>query len=771
MRQTKKHCVFSLLKGLIVALLFLGLPIAAVAQSAAFQDLPPDHWAFSDVDFLVSQGYMDGYPDGTFKGRKVTTRYDMALILARILKRMEERKSNVDTATEEERASLGRLTREFRDELGLLDIRVDSLERRMVDNENKVKNLERKLPKVRIWGFYRSRGQYILDPGSVTVDETGDDWEFSEPGLVTFYQQMYLRFTSKPLDEKLDIFYEVYGLIFGNKTNILRYNEAGGSTPNAFDNIDSYVTGIDNEKRISSNRLHIVSRAKSMKFRVFSNEGINGLNDPMNLISEDSDNFDPYHGLEVSGSEGGFSYQGQIYKTDLNYGSSDESNALGGRLVWKLPEKFSEDSLSIGTTYAEKIYDYKNVGNSNAVRATDISYSTDRIGRINATAEILKSEAYLVDGSDGSDGLERGLDGGGSRFDMSIQNGGFTGTFKHYDYDRNFRAYMAPAWAYDIEDTMDYPRSLRVEGREDNYGREDFIGEELTRFSLNYDFENKVLKFADNLSIETTYLTKSWEEDPFNPDLLTDGRSGKKLTFQILSDFTDSTTLKYDFAHKKEAYQDEDGEKSNTFELNLKLSDSVNSKGTIFILDDPDDVDELTGSNYSERIGYFELNSDINPRVYAKGSVEHQVRWANATSENVRVDYIGEVTYNLNPTTSLTGGIQHIDFDDNGDSTNSSLGNAILAELKKNFTNKFRGRAFYSRGVIDYKEKGKDSIDRENIYAELIYDVSKDAKISFKFGYDYPDEWRWAISSVNNGRDYEDVGTQKMFIFEANSNF
>ena len=77
---------------------------------------------------------MEGYPDGTFKGRKVTTRYDVALILARILKRMEEKKATLDAATEEERAALSRLTKEFRDELGLLDVRVDTLERRMTDN-------------------------------------------------------------------------------------------------------------------------------------------------------------------------------------------------------------------------------------------------------------------------------------------------------------------------------------------------------------------------------------------------------------------------------------------------------------------------------------------------------------------------------------------------------------------------------------------------------------------------------------------------------------
>ena len=213
--------------------------------------------------------------------------------------------------------------------------------------------------------------------------------------------------------------------------------------------------------------------------------------------------------------------------------------------------------------------------------------------------------------------------------------------------------------------------------------------------------------------------------------------------------------------------------KNRIVELNLRLSDSVSAKGKMLVWGDPDDTFDENGTTYdnNERVGYFEINSDINPRVYAKGSVEHQVGWVSSPRENIRVDYIGEATYNFTPTTSLTCGVQHVDYEDSGDGSRSSLANAILAELKKNFTNKFRGRAFYSRGVIDFKDGNKDSIDRENIYGELIYDVSKSATVRFKFGYDYPDEWRWAITSTDNGRDYIDVHTQKMFIFEARSNF
>lgn len=753
---------------IVVSILVLACTGMLFAQSTAFQDLPADHWAFSDVDFLVSRGYMDGYPDGTFKGRKVTTRYDLALVLARVLQRMEERKETIDSATEQERAALTRLTREFRDELGLLDVRVDSIERRMIQNENQMRDLENRLPRVRISGFYRGRGQYIIDPETAKRNEWGDPASFEDPGLVTFYQQLYLRFTGQPPGDRITAFYELYGFIAGATWNRLIYNDAGKTGgPNPFDNIDDYVERIQNDQFIKTNKMHLISNARSMRLRVFAGESVTGLDNPMNLLTENTGVVYPYQGVEVSGSEGGVSYQGSILKGDLRHGSDDDTNMITGRLLWELPEQFSEDSLSIGTTYAERIFDYKTPGNTNAVRALDLNYSTDRIGRFLASAEFLRSDTYLRDTEDNE---MRALTDRGTTFDMSIQSGGLLGTVKHYDFGRNFRASMAPPWAYDIGSTRNYPRDLSL--WDNNYGRYDFEGEKLTRFGVNYDFEDKLFSIANNFSVEATYLSKTWEEDPNNPKP-TDDHSGRKMTFQLLSDFTDNTTLKYDFIHHWDALEDIQGWKSNAVELNLRLNDSVSTKGKIFVKNDPDRIFDDRGDEYkySERIGYFEINSDINPRVYVKGSVEHQVNWSNTPKENTRVDYIAEATYNLTPSTSFTGGIQHVDYEDSWDSSNSSLANAILAELRKNFTDRFRGRAFYVRGVIDYKDGNTDSIDRENIYAELIYDVSRDALISFRYGYNYPDLWRWDITSTDNGRAWRDVHTQKMLLFEARTNF
>jgi polyhydroxyalkanoate synthesis regulator phasin len=57
----------------------------AFAQSNLPPDVPKDHWAREAVEYLVSKGYIVGYPDGTFRGDSPVTRYQLALVLYRLL--------------------------------------------------------------------------------------------------------------------------------------------------------------------------------------------------------------------------------------------------------------------------------------------------------------------------------------------------------------------------------------------------------------------------------------------------------------------------------------------------------------------------------------------------------------------------------------------------------------------------------------------------------------------------------------------------------------
>lgn len=66
------------------------LPIGAVQPAPeAFTDVPADHWAYEAVRLLLQQGIVLGYPDGTFGGTRPITRFEMAVIAARLLQHID----------------------------------------------------------------------------------------------------------------------------------------------------------------------------------------------------------------------------------------------------------------------------------------------------------------------------------------------------------------------------------------------------------------------------------------------------------------------------------------------------------------------------------------------------------------------------------------------------------------------------------------------------------------------------------------------------------
>jgi len=61
---------------------------AAYAQTttAAFPDVPANHWAYDAVRSLADKGYVIGYSDGSFLGNRSLSRYEFATVIDRILK-------------------------------------------------------------------------------------------------------------------------------------------------------------------------------------------------------------------------------------------------------------------------------------------------------------------------------------------------------------------------------------------------------------------------------------------------------------------------------------------------------------------------------------------------------------------------------------------------------------------------------------------------------------------------------------------------------------
>lgn len=98
---------------------------AAVTASAAnpFTDVSSDDWAYQAVASLSDEGVIDGYPDGTFRGDKHVTRYEIAQIVARLM-------AKEDTLNASQKETLAKLSSQYANELKDLGVRIAELEKK-----------------------------------------------------------------------------------------------------------------------------------------------------------------------------------------------------------------------------------------------------------------------------------------------------------------------------------------------------------------------------------------------------------------------------------------------------------------------------------------------------------------------------------------------------------------------------------------------------------------------------------------------------------------
>ena len=114
--------------------------VAAPAFAAnPFSDVPMNHWAYDAVEQMAAKGILEGYPNGTFKGNRAMTRYEIAQMVARMMA------NGVGGADADK---LKALIVEFAPELEALGVKVDGFDGRLT-------KLEKGVGGLRIWGQMR----------------------------------------------------------------------------------------------------------------------------------------------------------------------------------------------------------------------------------------------------------------------------------------------------------------------------------------------------------------------------------------------------------------------------------------------------------------------------------------------------------------------------------------------------------------------------------------------------------------------------------------
>ncbi|MBI4872852.1 MAG: S-layer homology domain-containing protein [Candidatus Riflebacteria bacterium] len=757
------------------------------ATAAAFRDVPADHWAYEAVDKLAREGLMQGYPDGTFKGKKVVTRYDLAVVVAKILDRVGQIKGNGGTLSPEETLSVSRLTNEFRAELDLLGVRVESLEKRIDEVEKKTDRLDSTLSNVRMEGFYRLENTFVVRPFNFVNYPFDKDvspyTQFKDVGLEPLGQEAYLRFIGQPylgggFFRDLEAFLEVKARISGPTSGNANLGYRFSDPPIAGDVTDDFATSVDDPQRVNVNKAHFRLHAKRLDTRAFSNESMTDFTDPAVLLTIDSFDSAPFSGLEGSGSYKRLSYNAAVLK-EFNLEDSQGNNSedltdffkpmtvttddvYAMRILYEpyrtAGAEAHKNHMVLGTTYVENAYNYDTKNEFNRVWAADLQG-----GR---TAGYKWDVALVGMRSDGGrksadDDPERGMDGGALKGDASYQFRDLTLSLKTYQFGKDFRSRLSQSQFVDTS----------LPPFRDNFGRKGPTtrGERLVRTEVKYDFKDKLARIFEDLTLSCLYEDKWWEDN------IAGAQPGTRARLQTLADLTDKTHVELTFEHQEDHAVNETGIDFGNFSVDVKLTPDTSAIGYLEWLDDHDAIG-WDARHFENRLGRFTLNSQLNRTLYLSGYAEYinnaLLRSFSATNpdrlfeddqgniirplaRNTRGKVLrpqrngldlwtigGEANVRLNDSLSLKAWGLREDAHDAVDSALDGITDELTGEATWQFTRALKLRYAHSVMNIDTVKRNDDYV--VNNFLELLYEPTPKTELRLSYGYEYenPDD-RW----------------------------
>ncbi len=211
----------------ILALAAVAALTAGVSAYAAnpFSDVTADDWAYQAVSDLSAQGVVEGYPDGTFKGERNMTRYELAQIVARLM-------AKEDQLNAEQQATLDKLAGEYADELANLGVRVSNLEKKVGnlywsgDARMRYQTKDNTTPKKDSWnGRMRINVKGQVNESTYVNGKMAYDMDFKKDDAKDVYMQQL--FVNHNFGKNVAVRLGRQPIVFGNQGGWL-YGDANG---------------------------------------------------------------------------------------------------------------------------------------------------------------------------------------------------------------------------------------------------------------------------------------------------------------------------------------------------------------------------------------------------------------------------------------------------------------------------------------------------------------------------------------------------------------
>ena len=312
----------------LAAALTVGAASTTFAAANPFSDVPRDHWAYDAVTQLAADGVVEGYGDGTFRGDRNITRYEMAQMVARAMAKGDLSASD--------RALVDRLAAEFADELNNLGVRVSNLER----NADMVKWTGEL--RYRYWSYRHEDADKAnkdqLQLRLFPTAEVNDHWKVK--ARLTASNNMK---TDESSDVKL-----TYAYADGNYG---KFNLKLGKMP-LYSNVD--------EGLVVDDFFSGAQASYGNKFKVLVEAGRWNLGDANKGIAAATDKAANYQGAELSYADGKFyggvgyrHFSSEAFKRVTN-GYNNSGSPQDKADIWSVGAKYSFDkNLALGGSYAK----------------------------------------------------------------------------------------------------------------------------------------------------------------------------------------------------------------------------------------------------------------------------------------------------------------------------------------------------------------------------------------------------------------------------------
>jgi len=754
-KTVKIYSLHSYFPAIAVLAVFF-LLCASLSFAAPFNDVPKDHWAYEAIEKLVQNGYMDGFADDTFRGRKVLTRYEIALTLAKILTKVEDVESSGGVISPKDAEVIKSLATEFREELNTLGAKVNGLDQRVTELEKFKKNVE----KLKWAGYYRVTNVAVWDRLTTVNDGDNYDDDFDEGdanGIGKLRNQVNLKLTGKPFDN-VETYTEIKAFINSAKNPSKSYIYKSDNTIRPY--LEKYMSDFYNDRDLIMEKMHLKIDSQYANVRAFNNESITKLNDPVILLNSYGKNIfnqassDTFSGIETRGTIKDVTYNVSALKEWNN-----TSDIYAGRMVYMMPERILKTNTAeviFGMSFVEKANDYTKRGNFSQVNGVDLSFKFTDIGTLKVMTEYMESrngESVIYGGSS-----TEILKDDGVKLDLEYQLENLTMIFNHYRYGKDFAVATA---RYDtLYMDTDYDGSTHY-----NYGRNSVFGERFSRLTLKYN-----IPFTDEqaLRLEGIIQNKKWEYNEKKPSE-TDGYEAQKFSFQADADLAKDMTSKFFTELAKDAFKDEVGKTYTEIELNAKLNERISSTARFSNSQDMDYVNKESKS-YKENSFYGELSSQLLKNIWGKVFGERRIKhigWHDANTidpskDNTEklIDETGfETNFTLTPslTLKLTTASQHNVY--NAYTLQNEKFNWFTTELTEVFTDKLKGRIFYWwKNPQNHEGKSNDNL--RNLVAEIAYDPTDKTRMRVRYG-----------DFIDSDQNWKDIETEKKLSFEASTDF